>query len=180
MLDGKGWKNTSIRKSAGGGEENCRSKIAHGPLRLQDAIPEKEIRRKDEHQASCQKQARATGTKRLGVAHESKEGSLQPSLLQNDLGLLGLDRGDDCQPHCCGSVDGNELVKPKGPIRHQSPTSKLGVALRRTLGSLFVAVIGAVAPAVVVVVVQGKQVFHVPPAWINSVGITQVVLNLFE
>ena len=50
------------------------------------------------------------------------------------------------------------------------PISELGVALRRTLGGFFVAVAGAVAPAVMVVVVQGEQVFHAPATWIYSVS----------
>ena len=42
------------------------------------------------------------------------------------------------------------------------------------------AVAGAVAPAVVVVVVQCEQVFHAPATWIYSVGSPKVALNLLD
>jgi len=43
-----------------------------------------------------------------------------------------------------------------------------------------VAVTGAVAPAIVVVVVQGEQVFHAPATWIYSVSSPQVALDLLD
>jgi hypothetical protein len=49
----------------------------------------------------------------------------------------------------------------------------LGVALCGALCALLVAVVGAGdSPAVVIIVVQGEQVFHVPASWINAMGVT--------
>lgn len=69
--------------------------------------------------------------------------------------------------------------------RHMSlvshpPRSEVCVSLRRTRGSLFVAVVVAVAPAIVVVVVQGKQVFRAEDAWVDSMSRTKMALNLFH
>ena len=60
------------------------------------------------------------------------------------------------------------------------PSSVLGVALRGNLRTLLVAVAGTGnAPAVVVVVVQGQKVFHVPATWINSMSRPEMALDLF-
>jgi hypothetical protein len=44
-----------------------------------------------------------------------------------------------------------------------------------------VAVVGAGnSPAIVVVVMQGEQVFDIPATWINAMGFTQVALDLLN
>ncbi len=43
------------------------------------------------------------------------------------------------------------------------------------------AVVGAGnSPAIVVVVMQGEQVFDIPATWINAMGFTQVALDLLN
>ena len=58
--------------------------------------------------------------------------------------------------------------------------SEFGIALRRTLGSLLVAVAGDMPPAIVVVVVQGQQVFHAEVPRVNAMRGTKMSLNFCE
>ena len=59
--------------------------------------------------------------------------------------------------------------------------SVLGVALRRALCGLLVAVVSACnSPAVVVVVMHVEQVFDIPATWVNAMSITQVALDLLN
>ena len=78
--------------------------------------------------------------------------------------FLGLYRLLECGAGCVLG-DGDEKPLWNGSV--------LGVALRGALCALLVALVGAGdSPAVVIVVVQGEQVFHVPASWINAMGVT--------
>ena len=97
-----------------------------------------------------------------------------------------------CVTLCCnkGGVELSELArriagafdrKIAPPVSPNTLRSVLGVALRGDRGALLVAVDGAGnSPAIVVVVVQGEQVFHAAATWINAVSIPQVTSDLLD